>query len=266
MKESFVLLKSEKYISDEIEPTSQGEASATDRQERVPGFDQAKLTNLRITMIGAGGLGSEIGEGFIRKGLGSLKILDGDEVALSNLSRQRFYKEDLYKNKALCLAKNLRKEAVKKSVIAGHPFTVQEAVEQGVDCSCDIAICGPDNNPARVFVSRYFYEKQIPVVFTAVSRDANHGYVFVQETGQVCFGCLFPEALNDKTEPCPNTPAVKDILKVVAGIVLYAVDSLVMERRRNWNYRQIFLGGFVPDILKKLERKENCVICCHVPD
>jgi hypothetical protein len=37
-----------------------------------------------------------------------------------------------------------------------------------------------DNNPARVEASRYFREKSIPVIFTAVSLDGDHGYVFVQ--------------------------------------------------------------------------------------
>ncbi len=115
MKGSIVLLRSEKYVSAEVRPTSQGEASVTDRQERVPGFEQGKLSNLKVTMIGAGGLGGEIGEGLIRKGLGWLNILDGDEVELSNLCRQKFYEEDLYRNKAWCLAKNLRREAVRKS-------------------------------------------------------------------------------------------------------------------------------------------------------
>ena len=259
-KDASVLLKSVRYWTEEIKPCK-GEAHVLDRQERVPGFDQTKLSSLVISMIGAGGLGSEIGEGLIRKGIFCLKIFDGDVVELSNLNRQRFYKEDLYQNKALGLAKNLVKEGTKKSLIIGYPFPFQEAVEKKIDTSCDLAVCGVDNNETRKYVSRFYYTRRVPVVFTAVSEDANHGYVFVQEKNEACFGCLFPEALNDNREPCPNTPAVKDILKVVAGIVLYTVDSLIMKRKRNWNYKEVFLAGFVPDTNRIVERRKNCPLC-----
>ncbi|MCK4351856.1 ThiF family adenylyltransferase [candidate division WOR-3 bacterium] len=247
-----------KYITREIKPTVTGEAKITDRQERIPGFSQEVLERLSVVMIGGGGLGGEIGEGLVRKGVGELRIFDGDVVELSNLNRQRFYKKDLYKNKARCLAKNLAREAVKNSIIIGYPFRFQEAVEENIDVSCDLAICGVDNNPTRAYVSKYFYRRETPVVFTAVSRDANNGYVFIQEPDKACFGCLFPNAMNDTTEPCPGVPAIKDILKAVAGLTLYAVDSVFMNRRRNWNYKEIFLASFVPDKAFWVKRKDNC--------
>lgn len=212
-------------------------------------------------MIGAGGLGGEIGEGLLRKGIRCLKIFDHDAVELSNLNRQKFYEEDLYQNKAIRLAKNLAREAIKSSIIRGYPMRFQTAVKTGIDVSCDVAICGVDNNETRVYVSRHYYQKGIPVVFTAVSEDADHGYVFVQEPGKACFGCLFPQAINDNSNECPKTPAVKDILKVVAGIVLYAVDTLIMDRKRNWNYKEVFLASFVPDTAYTIEGKEDCLLC-----
>lgn len=222
---------------------------------------QKQLSRLTVSIIGAGGLGGEIGEGLARKGVGHLKIFDGDTVELSNLNRQRFYEEDLYQNKAKRLARNLAREATQRSTIRGYPLFFQKAVDLGLDVNGDLAICGVDNNEARVYVSTHYHQRGIPVIFTAVSEDANHGYVFVQEPDEACFGCLFPYAVTDKVDPCPNTPAVKDILKVVAGIVLYAADSLVMDRRRAWNYKEIFLAGFVPDRAVTISRKEHCAIC-----
>ena len=78
-----------------------------DRQSRIPGFDQVKLTSATVVLIGAGGLGGEIGEGLARKGIGRIKILDADVVEPSNLNRQFFFKENIYKNKAVSLAENL---------------------------------------------------------------------------------------------------------------------------------------------------------------
>ena len=66
--------------------------------------------------------------------------------------------------------------------------------------------------PARIGASRYFRAKGIPVIFVAVSLDADYGYVFVQDKIGPCFGCPFPDSVNDDTFPCPGTPAIADIL------------------------------------------------------
>jgi molybdopterin/thiamine biosynthesis adenylyltransferase len=236
--------------------------TVTDRQERVPRYCQAALTSAKVILIGAGGLGGEIGEALVRKGVGHVSLFDMDVVEPTNLNRQKFYARDLYQPKAHRLAKNLAAEGFCGSVIAGYNLSLQDAIEREIDLSCQVAIVGVDNNPTRVVASRFFRQAGIPVVFTAVSADANQGYAFVQQVGEghPCFGCLFPKSVNDETWPCPGTPAIKDILKVVAGIVVYAVDSLLMPRRRMWNFKSVYLDGF-PGNDWPVERREDCQLC-----
>ena len=74
--------------------------------------------------------------------------------------------------------------------------------------------------------------RQIPVIFAAVSRDADHRYVFVQDKVGPCIGCLFPDSLNDDRYPRPGTPAIADVLQVVGSFAVYAVDTLVLTRAR----------------------------------
>jgi hypothetical protein len=87
----------------------------------------------------------------------------------------------------------------------------------------------------------------VPVIFTAVSADADHGYVFIQETEGPCIGCLFPDMADDERYPCPGTPAVADILQAVGALAVYAVDTLLVRRKRNWNYRRVSLSGNAED-------------------
>src|SRR5437016_3275582 len=88
-----ILQKSRRYVGRAI-------PGATDRQQRLAGFDQAVYSNSRVVCIGAGGLISQIAPTLVRKGIGSLTILDDDIVEPSNLNRQRFYVKDLGQNKA----------------------------------------------------------------------------------------------------------------------------------------------------------------------
>ena len=215
---------------------------AEDRQKKIPGFDQQVFSKASIVCVGAGGLISQIAPTLVRKGVGRITLLDDDIVEASNLNRQRFYKKDFGKNKAVALAENLQGECIAGTEIRGFAFRLEEAIARGVDLSCNIAICGVDNNPARVAASRFFTTKGVPVIFTAVSGDGDHGYVFVQEKEGPCIGCLFPDMINDARFPCPGTPAIADILQLVGSLVVYAVDTLLMQRHRNWNYRRITLS------------------------
>ncbi|MBS3788540.1 ThiF family adenylyltransferase, partial [Candidatus Bipolaricaulota bacterium] len=97
-------IRSTRFRSPYLRPKEELEDPITDRQQKVTGFDQGALEELHVTLVGAGGLGTEIGEGLVRKGVGSLDIIDHDTVKLSNLNRQKFYEDDIYCNKARALA------------------------------------------------------------------------------------------------------------------------------------------------------------------
>ena len=231
------------------------------RHNGIFGFDQETFSRSKVILIGAGGINGEIGEGLVRKGIGALHIFDGDTVEMTNLNRQRFTHRDLFKNKAFCLAKNLREEGFLGSTVTGHSLYIQEYEWKLAELSANLVICGVDNDQTRVWCSRYCFDHSLPAIFTAVSRDADQGYVFVQEPGGACFGCLFPDAVGNEITPCPGVPAVLDILKIVGGLVLYASDTLLMQRRRDWNYRLVRLAGYVADEKRWIPSQFDCDIC-----
>ena len=234
---------------------------AEDRQKRIPGFDQEVFSRSQVICIGAGGIISQIAPTLARKGIGSITLLDDDVVEASNLNRQRFYQKDLNQNKALALAQNLQSECIAETVIRGVPVRFEEAVAHGVDLSCDVVICGVDNNLARVAASRYFRAQRIPVVFTAVSLNGDHGYVFVQKDEGPCIGCVYPDMVSDDRYPCPGTPAIADILQLMGALAVYAVDTLLVRRSRSWNYRRLSLMDGAFDGGSVVPVRQGCPIC-----
>ena len=151
----FVSQKSIRLKTPTLEPNLPGEKSVADRPLKIRGYDQEALIMSNVALIGAGGLGSPIALWLVRKGIGTLTIYDGDTVDLSNLQRQLFYKEDLYKNKAIQLAKNVAKGGAMGTVVNGIPLMFQAAVEQEKVQNFDIGICGVDNDETRGYFARY---------------------------------------------------------------------------------------------------------------
>jgi len=236
---------------------------AEDRQKKIPGFDQVIFSASRIVCIGAGGIVSNIAPTLARKGINSIVLIDDDIVEASNLNRQRFYRKDLGRNKALALAENLQAECIVASEIVGYALQFETAVERGIDLGCNVAVCGVDNNPARIAVAQHFRMKNIPVIFSAVSITGDHGYVFIQEKSGPCIGCLFPDSVNDDRYPCPGTPAIADILQLIGGLAVYAIDTCLMSRVRTWNYRSVSLSGATPDSIQQVKIRDNCRLVGH---
>ncbi len=234
---------------------------AEDRQRKIGGFDQDRFSRSRVLCVGAGGIVSNIAPTLARKGIGGITLLDDDLVEPSNLNRQRFYIKDVGENKAVALARNLAIECIAETEIAGIPLRLEEAIVRDIDLDCDVAICGVDNNPARVAASRFFRSGQIPVIFIAVSRDADHGYVFVQDRDGPCIACMFPDIMNDDRFPCPDTPAIMDILQAVGSLAVYAVDTLLTGRTRVWNYRCVSLSDPKNDGASWIPVHASCPLC-----
>jgi len=235
------------------------------RQELIPEWDQEVYASATIMMVGAGGLGGEVAEGLTRKGIGELHICDPDIVTPSNLNRQKFLRQSLYKPKASELCRVLSRQGFMGTVLHTHDCAVQEVDIEAIHP--DVVVVGVDNRMpnTREYVSRVCFTMGIPVVIMAVSTDADIAYEFVQEPGKADWVCQFkPEfstgAAAERATRCPNVPAVCDILKAITGHALYAVDSLILNRPREWNYRVISLstdfGGS-----HYVARRHGCPLC-----
>jgi hypothetical protein len=96
------------------------------------------------------------------------------------------------------------------------------------------------------------------MILAAVSRDGDHGYVFVQEKEGPCIACMFPDMADYDRYPCPGTPAIADILQTVGSMAVYAADTLLMKRPRTWNYRRVSLSDDGLDGASLIPAREGC--------
>ena len=80
-----------------------------DRQMRIKGWDQKKVSSQICLLLGIGGLGSTVAIGLARLGVKKLIMIDYDKVEYSNLNRQVLFKlEDVGSSKVEAAAKNLK--------------------------------------------------------------------------------------------------------------------------------------------------------------
>ncbi len=124
-----------------------------DRQRLIPWWDQERLAQARVLVVGAGALGNEVLKLLALTGVGHVMVYDMDRIELSNLSRTVLFREaDEGAFKAEVAAE--RVSALNPQVRAvGRAQNILGEMGLGLFVWADIVICGLDNRLARVFVN-----------------------------------------------------------------------------------------------------------------
>lgn len=254
------------YVAEQIMPLSEADG-VHHRQGLLENWNQSKLKNAKIGIVGAGGLGGHTANSLAREGCGRIVICDFDEIELSNLNRQLFYKDQVTKNKAIELGKNLIKECTDSSNIDSFALPFNKTIEKYPEAffGADIILCLVDNNLTRVDVAKYGLKYDVPIVLCGVSENAKCGYVFIQKSKSGCFNCLWSmdnKGAEEKRNQC-NRPSVIYIHQIMSGIVSYVTTGLIMDWTIPWTYLEIDIDGYIRS-LNKIPRKDDCKLCGNI--
>ena len=129
---------------------------------------QKVLCNSSVVIIGAGGLGSNFANHFVRAGFKKVRIIDKDKVELSNLQRQWLYDEqDIGSYKAQAAVKKLSKVnstiQIEAVVSEFNEANAKELIE-----GFDIVMDATDNFKTRHIIDAICFELKTPWVFTGI--------------------------------------------------------------------------------------------------
>ncbi len=136
-----------------------------ERSRRVGWIDVDRLRESKALIIGAGALGNEVAKNLVLSGIGEITIVDMDRVALSNLNRCLFFREEdarLRSFKAEALADRVR-EMSASCRVRGIVSKV-EALDENVLQSSDVVLGCLDNIAARLHVNAHCSHHGRPLI------------------------------------------------------------------------------------------------------
>ena len=132
------------------------------RLRLIPWWDQEKIQNAKIMVVGAGALGNELVKNLTLLGIGNILILDMDSIENSNLTRSvLFRRSDVGRFKAEIAAE--RAMEINPDVNAvGIVANIIDDVGLGVFRRMDVVLGGLDNREARLAINQYCYKVDKP--------------------------------------------------------------------------------------------------------
>lgn len=184
---------------------------------------QERLMESRVLIVGAGALGSAAATYLAAAGVGTLGLVDGDTVDISNLHRQILHDESQV-GSLKTLSGAARLKALNPDVqVQTHAEFLSSENTLELFSHYDLIVNGSDNFPARYLVNDAAVLLKRPLVDAAILRF--EGRLAVYRPGAGCYRCLFP------VPPPPGTVpdcAEAGILGAVAGVMgsMQAVEAL----------------------------------------
>jgi len=186
---------------------------------------QNRLKAARVLCIGAGGLGSPVALYLAAAGVGTIGIVDFDNVDLSNLQRQILHgTKDLGRDK-LESARDRLHDINPQIDIESHRCRFSSANASELVTRYDVVVDGSDNFPTRYLSNDVCVFGRKPNVYGSVFRFEGQTTVFAPHLGGPCYRCLFPQP--PPPESVPNC-AQAGVLGVLPGIIgmLQAIETL----------------------------------------
>ena len=228
---------------------------------------QQKLLDARVLLLGAGGLGSPAALYLAAAGVGTLGIVDNDEVDLSNLQRQVIHsserigvpKVDSAEQTITALNPDVK---VEKYAIRLGPENIMDVLP-----GWDVVVDGLDNFPTRYLLNDASVRLGIPVVSAAILGFEGQLSVFKPYDGP-CYRCLFPVPPPAELAPSCGANGVLGVLPGTMGLLQATeVIKLILGEGDTLIGRLLMYDALAATVTEvKVRRDPACPICSRHPE
>jgi len=251
------------------EPLSREEITRYSRHLILPevGLEgQKKLKNGKVLLIGGGGLGAPIALYLAAAGVGTIGIVDFDDVEISNLQRQIIHTtKDIGRPKISSAADKIK--AINphvKVVTFNAKLTSQNALDIIKDFDA-VADC-TDNFPTRYLVNDACVILKKPNFYGSIFRFEGQISVFYAQKG-ACYRCLYPAPPPAGFVPSCGEGGVLGVLPGIIGCIqaneiikfLLGAKDLLINRLLTFDAWRVKFREL------KIHKDENCPICGKNP-
>jgi adenylyltransferase/sulfurtransferase len=227
---------------------------------------QRRLKAARVLCVGAGGLGSPASLYLAAAGVGTLGLVDFDNVDVSNLQRQILYSTDDVGRPKLASAA-ARLSGLNPDVkIVTHETALTSANALDIFRQYDIVVDGADNFPTRYLVNDACVLTGRPNVYGSIFRFDGQASVFATQGGP-CYRCLYPEPPPPGLVPSCAEGGVLGVLPGIVGTI-QATEAikLIIGAGETLAGRLLLFDALQMSFrILKLRRDPACPVCGDSP-
>lgn len=229
----------------------------------IGGAGQQRLKAAKVLVVGAGGLGSPALLYLAAAGVGTIGVVDDDEVSLSNLQRQVLHTEArIGMPKVFSAQQGL---AALNPHVKVRPFNRKLTPQTARDlvAEFDLVLDGSDNFFTRYFVNETCVALGLPLISAAISQWEGQISLYHPAAGGPCFACVFAQSPADGLAPNCAEAGVMGALPGVVGsmMAVEAIKHLTGAGAALRGEMLIYDALYGESRKFKVERRADCAVC-----
>jgi hypothetical protein len=175
-------------VSQDHAPAPSAVDARYDRQTLAFGREfQARMSRMRVGLVGLGGLGSVIAEQLGRMGVEEWVLIDPDRIERSNLNRLQGSAEADVLNEAFKVevAERTLRRLNGRSRASALRVSVQAPRAQRLLRTCDVIVVATDNHASRLVLNHLACQYLIPLMHVGVNIEVDRDGVLTDVSGEV---------------------------------------------------------------------------------
>ena len=224
---------------------------------------QQRLLDAHALIIGAGGLGSPAALYLASAGIGTITLVDDDDVDLTNLQRQIIHTTERVGQSKV--------ESAKAALIALNPDCDVVAIRERAAgarlaklvAQADVVLDCCDNFATRHAVNRACMTAGVPLVSGAAIRFDGQISVFdPRADDSPCYACLFPEDQGFQDAACSSMGVFAPLVGVIGAMQAAEALKLIVGTGRSLAGKLLLLDGRNMEWNSiSLARAPDCAVC-----
>src|SRR3982751_1987 len=228
---------------------------------------QTKLRESKVLLLGAGGLGSPTALYLAAAGVGTLGIVDDDEVDLSNLQRQVIHTTDGVGTSKVDSAERAIKALNPDVDVVKYKTRLDASNIMDIIDGYDVIVDGVDNFPTRYLLNDATVRLDIPVASASILGFDGQLSVFKPHDGP-CYRCLYPVPPPAELAPSCGANGVLGVLPGTMGMLQATeIIKIVTESGDPLIGRLLLYDALAASFTElKVRRDPDCPICSRNPE
>ncbi len=230
------------------------------------GPGQKKMKQARVLVIGAGGLGAPALQYLAAAGVGTIGVIDDDDVENANLQRQVIHRDaDIGMPKVFSAQAAMQAQNPNVTVLPYHRRLTEE-IAADLFADFDLILDGTDNFDTRYLANRTAVALGKPLISGALSQWEGQLSVFDPARTGPCYQCIFPEAPAPGLAPsCAEAGVIGPLPGVVGSMMAVEAIKVITGAGQALRGEMLIYDALYGESRKiTLSKAADCPICAGV--
>ena len=227
---------------------------------------QKRIKAARVVVVGAGALGSPVIQYLAAAGVGTIKVVDFDEVALENLQNQVLHtNRDVHRPKVASardkvrnINRDIKFEDVNLQLTSDNIYEVIDGYDLVIDCT--------DNYKSRYLINDACVLAGIPLIFSAIFQFEGQVGVFNVNNGP-CLRCLYPNPPEPGLVPtCSEGGSISPLGGIIGSIAANEALKLIIGIGNHLDGQLLVVDSlYLHFRILNVDKNPDCHLCGFAP-